>query len=282
MPSKLAADLLHFTHAVARLDTQEAILDTLDRIAWQPCRAHVLGASLLPLNFGTNDPLVLGKTVFLHKSTPKGWWEQRMQLSAISPAPGDVAARLALAPFTASEVMRSLEPIGVDRWATELNLKHGMRDFFACPIGGRWLFAYWSPKMMQLEEDQRALLYLGASFATTKLQKLAPPFVGRLGRGASLTPRELSVLSLSLGHRVAEISKDLGLGDETVRSHIKKAQTKLGVRNTVQAVAQAVRLRLDPRAEAPRAVATIERQPPWDGMQVLPVSLYFQPHSDVR
>ena len=129
----------------------------------------------------------------------------------------------------------------------ELNLKHGMRDFFACPIGGRWLFAYWSPKMMQLEDDQRALLYLGAAFATTRLQKLAPPHTGRLGKGASLTPRELSVLrSLSLGHRVAEISEDLGLGEETVRSHIKKAQTKLGVRNTVQAVAQAVRLRLIP------------------------------------
>jgi len=70
---------------------------------------------------------------------------------------------------------------------------------------------------------------------------------GRLGKGASLTPRELSVLrSLSLGHRIAEISNDLGLGEETVRSHIKKAQAKLGVRNTTHAVAQAVRLRLIP------------------------------------
>jgi len=247
MPTKLAADLLHFTEAVDRLDTPEAILDTLDKITWQPCRAHVLGASLLPLNFGTTDSLVLGKTVFLHKSAPKGWWEQRMQLSAISPAPGDVVARLALAPFTISEVMRSLEPIGVDRWAVELNLKHGMRDFFGCPIGGRWLFAYWSPKVLQLQEDQRALLYLGAAFATTRLQKLAPLFTGRLGKGACLTPRELSVLrSLSLGHRVAEISKDLGLGDETVRSHIKKAQVKLGVRNSMHAVGQAIRMRLIP------------------------------------
>ena len=76
------------------------------------------------------------------------------------------------------------------------------------------------------------------AFATTRLQKLTPPFTGRLGKGACLTPRELWVLrSLSLGHRVAEIGKDLGLGEETVRSHVKKAQTKLGVRNTVQAVA---------------------------------------------
>ena len=247
MPSKLAADLLHFTDTVDDLDTPEAVLDTLDKITWQPCRAHVLGASLLPLNFGTTDALVVGKTVFLHKSAPKGWWEHRMQLSAISPAPGHVAARLALTPFTASEVMKALEPIGVDRWAMELNMKFGMRDFFACPIGGRWLFAYWSSKPMRLEEGQRALLYLGASFATARLQKLAPPFTGRLGKGACLTPRELAVLrSLSLGHRVAEISKDLGLGEETVRSHIKKAQTKLGVRNSMHAVAQAVGLRLIP------------------------------------
>jgi DNA-binding CsgD family transcriptional regulator len=245
--SSLADDLLRFTRTVDSLDTPEAVLNALDEITWPSCHVHVLGAELVPMNFGTTESLVVGKTVFLHKSTPKGWWEERIELSARSPAPGDVAARLALAPFTTSEMMKSLEPIGIDRWATELNLKHGMRDFFGCPIGGRWIFAYWSPKVMQLEEDQRALLYLGAAFATTRLQKLAPPFTGRLGKGACLTPRELSVMrSLSLGRRVAEISKDLGLGDETVRSHIKKAQTKLGVRNSMHAVAQAVRLRLIP------------------------------------
>jgi DNA-binding CsgD family transcriptional regulator len=85
------------------------------------------------------------------------------------------------------------------------------------------------------------------NFATTQLQKLAPPFAGRLGKGVSLTPRELSVLRwLSLGHRIAEVSKDLALGEETVRSHIKKAQVQLGARNSIHAVAQAVRLRLIP------------------------------------
>jgi DNA-binding CsgD family transcriptional regulator len=173
--------------------------------------------------------------------------EDRTHLAQRSPAPSDVAARLALAPFSLSEMMKSLEPIGIDRWAVELNLKYGIRDLFGCPIGGRWIFVYWSPKPMQLQPDQRALLYLGASFATTQLQKLAPPFTGRLGKGVNLTPRELSVLrSLSLGHRIAEISKDMGLGEETVRSHIKKAQAKLGARNSMHAVVQAVRLRLIP------------------------------------
>jgi DNA-binding CsgD family transcriptional regulator len=247
MPSKLAADLLHFTEQVHHFGTVEAVLGALDAISWSDCHVHVLGAALLPLNFGASDSLVVGKTVFLHESVPNGWWEDRIPLAARSPPPSDVAARLALAPFTLSEMMKSLEPIGVDRWAVELNLKHGIRDLFGCPIGGRWIFAYWSPKAMQLQQDQRALLYLGASFGTHQLQRLAPPFTGRVGKGASLTPRELSVLrSLSLGHRVAEISKDLGLGEETVRSHIKKAQAKLGVRNSMHAVAQAVRLRLIP------------------------------------
>ena len=189
----------------------------------------------------------MGKTVFLHSSVPKGWWEDRTQLATRLPTPSDVTARLALGPFTLSESMRSLEPIGIDRWAVELNLKYRIRDLFGCPIGGRWIFAYWSPKPMQLQPDQRALLYLGASFATTQLQKLAPLFAGRLGKGAGLTPRELSVLRwLSLGHRTAEISKDLGLGEETVRSHIKKAQAKLGAKNSMHAVVQAVRLQLIP------------------------------------
>ena len=247
MASQLAADLLKFTDAVHHLGTPEAVMDALNGITWADCRVHVLGAALLPLNFGASDSLVEGKTVFLHKSVPKGWWEDRTQLATGSPAPSDVAVRLALAPFSLSELMKSLEPIGIDRWAVELNLKHGIRDLFGCPIGGRWIFAFWAPKPMHLQQDQRALLYLGASFATTQLQKLAPPFAGRLGKGASLTPRELSVLRwLSLGHRIAEISNDLGLGEETVRSHIKKAQAKLGVRNSIHAVAQAVRLRLIP------------------------------------
>ena len=247
MPSKLAADLLHFTEAVDHLGTPDAVLDALDAITWHACHAHVLGGALLPLNFGATDSLVVGKTVFLHKSVPKGWWEEWVLLAARSPTPVEVAARLALAPFTLSDLMKSLEPIGIDRLALELNLKFGIRDNFGCPIGARWFFAYWSSKAMHLSQDRRALLYLGATFATIRLQKLAPPFIGRVGKGVDLTPRELSVLrSLSLGRRVAQVSKELGLGEETVRSHIKKAEMKLGVRTAMHAVAQAMRLRLIP------------------------------------
>ena len=46
--------------------------------------------------------------------------------------------------------------------------------------------------------------------------------------------------------KLREVAEELGLGEETIRSHLKKAQTKLGVRNRVQAVAEALRQHLIP------------------------------------
>ena len=67
------------------------------------------------------------------------------------------------------------------------------------------------------------------------------------GAAARITPRELAVLRLvSMGKRTEEVAKQLGLGEETVRSHLKKLQTKLGVRNRAQATAEAVRQQLIP------------------------------------
>jgi LuxR family quorum sensing-dependent transcriptional regulator len=50
----------------------------------------------------------------------------------------------------------------------------------------------------------------------------------------------------SNGHRTKKIAQLLELGEETVRSHIKKAQTKLGVKDRLHAVAEAMRLQLIP------------------------------------
>ena len=66
------------------------------------------------------------------------------------------------------------------------------------------------------------------------------------GKGAAFrirwTQRELSVLKIASEGRTAdEIARALGLGMETVRSHLKKARTKLGARNSAHAVAEAMR-----------------------------------------
>jgi DNA-binding CsgD family transcriptional regulator len=158
-------------------------------------------------------------------------------------------AQLALAPYTMSELMRMIEPLGGERWPFELALKYGMRDRLNCPVGGRWVVTYWSKSVLtpRLSEKARAILFMGATFAAIRLQKLVPANPERLGTGAALTPRELAVLrQMSLGHQLKEAAELLGLGEETVRSHLKKAQVKLGARSRTHAVAQALRRRLIP------------------------------------
>jgi DNA-binding NarL/FixJ family response regulator len=67
----------------------------------------------------------------------------------------------------------------------------------------------------------------------------------RTGPATALTARELEVLTLiaeGLSH--AQIGAQLGIGAETVRTHMKNACTRLGATTRTQAVAAALRLGL--------------------------------------
>jgi LuxR family quorum sensing-dependent transcriptional regulator len=207
----------------------------------------VLGAGLLPPRWG--DWRTDERTVHLSKSAPKGWWDEYVELRRKDYDPHVAMAHLGFAPYTWAEVLRMLDPIGVDRWPNELALRYGMRDGLTCPIGGKWVVVYWSPKDLSgsLSEQTRALLAMAASLVAIRLQKVTHLSPDRLERGAALTHRELAVLRLlSVGKQLAAIATHLGIGEETVRSHLKKAQTKLGVRNRTHAVAQAMRRHLIP------------------------------------
>jgi DNA-binding CsgD family transcriptional regulator len=50
----------------------------------------------------------------------------------------------------------------------------------------------------------------------------------------------------SNGHRIKRIAQLLDLGEETVRSHTKMAQMKLGAKDRLHAVAEALRHQLIP------------------------------------
>ena len=89
------------------------------------------------------------------------------------------------------------------------------------------------------------MISAAASFTALRLEQLADP--QSIGPHVHLTPRELAVLRLvSAGAQFREVAEELGLGEETVRSHLKKAQSKLGARNRTQAVAEALRQNLIP------------------------------------
>jgi DNA-binding CsgD family transcriptional regulator len=77
--------------------------------------------------------------------------------------------------------------------------------------------------------------------------QLTHPDLMRIGSTARLMPREIAVLRLiSTGARHREVAEALLIGEETVRSHLKKVQIKLGVRNRAHAVSEALRQNLIP------------------------------------
>jgi hypothetical protein len=59
-------------------------------------------------------------------------------------------------------------------------------------------------------------------------------------------PIHRSPRAMALGMASNEIGKLLGIGEETVRSHLKKVQAKLGARNRAHAAAEAIRQQLIP------------------------------------
>jgi len=237
-------NIIDYSVDVASVTTPEHVLSRLHDTIASTTTLRVLGANRFSVKVGDWRRLQLGKTVFVHPDVPRGWMDEWAAFVAGGHPIGLMTSRMCLAPFTWTELSRMLEPVGVDRWPFELALKYGMRDGYLCPVGGRWVVAFWSPKPLSsgFLEPARGLLYMAASAAAVQLESLIGDDVGRVGRRAHLTPRELSVLRhASDGRTVQDIATLLGLGVETVRSHFKKAETKLGTRNRTQTVAEAMR-----------------------------------------
>jgi LuxR family quorum sensing-dependent transcriptional regulator len=154
-----------------------------------------------------------------------------------------------MAMHTWTEVRRMFQPIGIDKWSYYLAYKYGMRDGLTCPVGGRWVISFWSRKELSnvVTRPSRVMVCAAVSFAALRLDQLVEPDPNMVGSHGHLTPRELAVLRLvSSGAQLRQAAQELGLGEETVRSHLKKAQSKLGVRNRAQAVAEALRQHLIP------------------------------------
>ena len=235
---------------MARQENPAAVLDALDGLA-KEClpQLSVLGVVRIPIRTSDWRSTRLGRDAFLHSSVPSGWWDEYVAMAIGEYDPGVMMARSSLVACTWAETMQLLDPIGIDRWPYELSLKYGIRDALTLSIGRRWLVSYWSPKVLCnfLTEPMRIMLSAAGSFAALRLEQLIDHDPRWTGKRAQVTRRELSVLRLvSIGRRTDEIAKLLGVGEETVRSHLKNVQGKLGVRNRAHAAAEAVRQQLIP------------------------------------
>src|SRR5690349_5345049 len=98
--SQLGADMLQFVSSIDECATPDEVLNGLHKVVLPHTQINVLGAALFPLQWGDWGSVEKGKTVFLHKSTPAGWWDEHIELSHAHPAHGLLFAQLSLAPFT--------------------------------------------------------------------------------------------------------------------------------------------------------------------------------------
>jgi DNA-binding CsgD family transcriptional regulator len=241
--------LAEYTGFVGSARAPVEVLNALDALAEQMLPINALGAARFPLQTSDWRSTKLGRDVFLHASAPEGWWEEYAAMAQREHDPGVMMARSSLMAFTWTETMQMLDPIGIDRWPFEVSLKYGIRDALVCSVGRRWIVSYWSQKALSkvLTQPYRIILFAAASFAALRLEQLIDHDPRWMGRRPRVTPRELAVLRLiSMGRQIGEIAQVLGLGEETVRSHLKKVQAKLGVRNRPHAVAEAMRQHLIP------------------------------------
>ncbi len=241
--------LIDYANRVEELRSPDDVLNELHAVTTRHLPLSVLGAARFPLKSGDWESLTLGKSVFLHKDAPEGWWHEYHDIAQGKFRPMLYLAASSMASHTWTEARRTFQPIGVDQWTFELALKHGIRDGLTCPVGGRWVVVFWSSKELSniVTRSMRIMIYAAASLAALRIEQLIDPDPNHVGSHARLTPRELSVLRLvSRGAQFREAAEELSLGEETVRSHLKKAQSKLGARNRAQAVAEALRQHLIP------------------------------------
>ena len=246
-PSDLSAKLLCYAAGIGSFRTPEAVLSGLHSVTNPALRLNVFCAGRFLPSVSDWEAIRPGKNVFLHQSIPSGFWEEWLRRAPSHNPVVYFLARMSLAPYTLSEMLRMLAPIGADRWGIELAMKYGMRDGLACPIGGRWLVGFWSPRVLTkiITQPRRIMIFAAASFAAMRLDQLVGPDPGTEGACARLTPRELAVLRLlAWGKSHRETAEALGLGEETVRTHLKKAKAKLGARSQSHVVAAAMRQRL--------------------------------------
>jgi DNA-binding CsgD family transcriptional regulator len=245
----LGPRLLDYALGLAEFKSPAEVLERLNAITSEILDLNVLGAVRFLPTVSDWKSLEPGKTLFLHGRVSTAFWEEWGRLAQYKIPVGYLLARTSLAPHTWTESMRLLQPIGVDRWGYEVALKYGLRDGLHCPVGGRWLVGFWSSRVLAsaFPQTARIMVFSAASFAAMRLEQLIDLEEIKGTPQAQLTPRETAVLrALSLGRSHKQTASTLGLAEETIRTHLKKAQTKLGVRTRTHAAAEAIRRHLIP------------------------------------
>jgi LuxR family quorum sensing-dependent transcriptional regulator len=208
-------------------------------------RLRAFSAGRFPEKVGDWAAVKVGETLFWHKSVPMGWQREYEMMRVNRYDLIVMLARTGITPFSWSEAADALNLVGGERWVHESLQRYGVRDGITASVGARWMINVWSPEKVTMTSKVRMMLATVATHAALRLEELVRGNLRATARRPQLSPRELAVLrGASLGQKASDTAKVLGLSVETVRTHMKSAQERLGARNSAHAVAEAMRLHL--------------------------------------
>jgi hypothetical protein len=220
------ANIIDYSMEVENLAAPQEVLNRLHDIISKRAPICVQGANRFPTKVGDWRRVELGKNAFVHRSVPRSWTEEWIAIKSSGHRIGLIIARMSVAPLTWTEMTRKVDPVGVDRWGIDLSQKHGMRDGYICPVGGRWAVGFWSPKVLdyRFTQQARGLLYMAASAAAVRLERLVSHDARRIDSLACLTPREQSVLA----RRYRKRRRHLGSAQKRSAVTLKRRKQNLG------------------------------------------------------
>ena len=104
--ASLQARLVDYASHIGQLRTSDEVIEALHVIITKSLPLCVLGAVRFPVNAAGWSEIQLGKSVFLHKDVPDGWWEEHVDFLEGRFSPILFLARSSLASFTWTEVQR--------------------------------------------------------------------------------------------------------------------------------------------------------------------------------
>jgi len=231
--TQLSADFAHETNPID-------VVDLLQHVSMK-ADLKSLGAWRLPLQKTNWNQYHRGRNVFWHPAIPNAEWQDFLALSRRHGAsPLTQLAWKNQGPFTFAEGLRKLQPSSEDRWIWDFHRARGRVDALYCPCG-RWQVILSSNKPLRLPAQSRAMLFAAANIAVSRMEEIID-HRGLDHESAPLSPRELAVLvQLSHGHSSAEIASKFELSVSTVKTHLARAEKKLGTHRLVHTVAEAIR-----------------------------------------
>jgi LuxR family quorum sensing-dependent transcriptional regulator len=249
----LKSPLHQYVDDVIRCATPMEVVERLDLLlrnrglafADVNMRLRAFSAGRFPERVGDWEAVKVGETLFWHKSVPMEWQREYEMMRVNRYDLIVMLARMGITPFAWSETADTLNLVGGERWVHDLMQRYGIRDGITASVGARWMINVWSPEKVTMTSKVRVMLATVAMHAALRLEELVRGNLRDTARRPQVSPRELAVLrGASLGQTASETAKVLGLSVETVRTHMKSAQERLGARNSAHAVANAMRLRL--------------------------------------